>query len=66
MKNNSVFFSLIMVIKYTKLYDSRAYDSVSILPTRFFRQGLGIENTNSLDKNHIKSQTMGGHIYINL
>ena len=35
LKNNRI-LPLIMVIKYTKLYDSRAYGSVSILPTRFF------------------------------
>jgi hypothetical protein len=34
-KDNKV-FPLMTVIKYTMLYDSRAYGSVSILPSRFF------------------------------
>jgi hypothetical protein len=34
LKNNRV-FPLMMVIMYTKLYDPRAYGSVSILHTRF-------------------------------
>ena len=34
LKNNRVIL-LMMVINYTKLHDSRAYGSVSILPTRF-------------------------------
>jgi hypothetical protein len=51
LKNNR-FLPLIMVIKFTNLYDSEAYSLVSILPTRFFLQShamtLTFENTGVL------------------